>query len=376
MKQKYFGADVPKLGFGLMRLPRVAGHPDVIDVEQTAQMVDEFLAAGFTYFDTAYVYTGSEDAARQALVERVPREKYTLASKLAAWQDPKDEEKAKRQFETTLERTQAGYLDFYLLHSIESDNVDLFDRFHIWDYMNELKSAGKIRHWGFSFHDDPKMLDRVLTEHPDAEFVQLQINYADWNSVSVHSRENLEVARQHGKGVVVMEPVRGGLLANPPQKVAEILHRAAPDRSSASWAIRFAASQDNIMTVLSGMSNLQQLRDNISFMKEFQPLSPDEEAAIHKAQDVLDGIPSIPCTGCSYCTEGCPQKIAIPDIFAARNTQLIFGAAEKGEKDYERAVQEGGAASDCIQCGQCESVCPQHLNVTEYLKECARVFGR
>ena len=173
-----------------------------------------------------------------------------------------------------------------------------------------------------------------------------------------------------------MEPVRGGLLANPPQKVAEILHRAAPDRSSASWAIRFAASQDNIMTVLSGMSNLQQLRDNISFMKEFQPLSPDEEAAIHKAQDVLDGIPSIPCTGCSYCTEGCPQKIAIPDIFAARNTQLIFGAAEKGEKDYERAVQEGGAASDCIQCGQCESVCPQHLNVTEYLKECARVFGR
>ena len=370
--EKYFGESTPKLGFGLMRLPRLENGE--IDVEQTKRMVDLFLAAGQTYFDTAYVYEGSEEAARQALVERYPRDSYTLATKLNASMEGLDEATAKQQLTVSLERTGAGYFDYYLLHALSERNVEKYDRFHLWDFVKDMKAQGLIRHYGFSFHGSPALLDKLLTEHPDVEFVQLQLNYVDWEEPRVAARENYEICRRHGKPVVVMEPVKGGLLADPPARVRELLKNARPDMSLASWGIRYAASLDGILTVLSGMSNVAQMEDNLSYMKDFRPLSEAEQAVICQAQEAFRQIETIPCTACHYCTEGCPAQIPIPEIFAARNRQLIWERMEDGRKAYAEAVKERGKASDCLACGQCENACPQHLGVIEYLKGCAEVF--
>ena len=370
--EKYFGENIPKLGFGLMRLPKKGLK---IDIEQTKQMVDEFMQAGLNYFDTAYVYDmgGSEKAAKAALVDRYPRESYKLATKLCAWVMP-TEKAAKQEFYTSLERTGAGYFDFYLLHALQTNNYKLYDKYHLWDFVKELKEKGLIKHWGFSFHSTPKILDELLTAHPDAEFVQLQLNYADWENNKVASRANYEVARKHGKSIIVMEPVKGGALANPPKKVAELLKTADPSASLASWAIRYVASLEGIITVLSGMSNLEQLRDNISYMKEFKPLSEQERETVKKAQEIINGINSIPYTACHYCTAGCPKNIPIPEIFEARNKQLVWGQLEEGAKKYAKETENGGKASECIACGQCERACPQQINVIETLKECAKNF--
>ncbi len=374
--ERYLGESTPKLGFGLMRLPKA---PDgSIDIEQVKKMVDMFLKAGLTYFDTAYVYDDgeSEKAARIALVERYPRERYTLATKMCAWAGPATEEYAKQQFYTSLERTQAGYFDYYLLHALQPSTYKLYDEFRLWDFVREQKEKGLIRHWGFSFHASAAILDEILTAHPDAEFVQLQINYADWEDPKVASRACYEVARKHNKPVVVMEPVKGGALANPVPTVRSALNAGDPQASCASWAIRFAASLDGILTVLSGMSDIQQMADNTSYMKDFQPLSPQEQEVIRKAQQALHNIPSIPCTGCRYCTAGCPMQIPIPDIFSARNRQLLWGQIEQGKAAYERAVTGKNPASACLQCGQCERACPQQIDVIARLKSCAEVFGR
>ena len=327
--EQYFGEKTPKLGFGLMRLPKRGGR---IDIEQTKQMVDLFMEAGLTYFDTAYVYDDgdSERAAKAALVDRYPRESYTLCTKLCAWMGAHNEKTAKQQFYTSLERTGAGYFDYYLLHALQAGNYKTYDKYHIWDFVKEQKAKGLIKHWGFSFHATPDILDELLTDHPDVEFVQLQLNYADWENPQVTARENYEVARKHGKSIVVMEPVKGGALANPPKEVGKIFKDTSPDASFASWAIRYAASLDGIITVLSGMSNLEQMKDNLSYMKDFKPLNAEEQAAIRKAQELMNGIKSIPCTACHYCTAGCPKKIAIPEIFAARNQQLVWGQLEEG----------------------------------------------
>ena len=365
---------IPKLGFGLMRLPKL---PDgAIDVEQTKDMVDLFLSSGFTYFDTAFVYDGgqSEIAAGKALAARHPRDSFTLATKVNVRVSP-DREAAEQQLLTSLERTQAGYFDFYLLHALGSRNLPLFNEFGIWDYVARMKEKGLIRHWGFSFHDSPELLDRVLTDHPDAEFVQLQINYADWESPTVASRRNLEVARAHGKPVVVMEPVRGGALANPPQRVRDILTAADPAASPASWAVRFAASQEGVMTVLSGMSNLDQMRDNVSYMKDFRPFSEKESAVMEQARQALLNVPSIPCTGCSYCTEGCPMQIKIPEIFSARNQEIIFGQTEAARRRYANITKDSAGADQCIQCGQCENACPQNLPIIDLLRQAAEAFA-
>lgn len=371
---QYFGADTPKLGFGLMRLPK--GKDGKIDVEQVQEMVDLFMAAGLTYFDTAYVYDGgdSERAAKAALVDRYPRESYTLATKLCAWMGAHDEESAKQQFYTSLERTGAGYFDYYLLHALQAGNYRKYDEYHLWDFVKEQKEKGLIKHWGFSFHATPEILDELLTAHPDAEFVQLQINYADWENPAVTARANYEVARKHGKSIVVMEPMKGGALANPIPAVQDILRSAAPAASFASWGIRYAASLDGIITVLSGMSSVEQMEDNLSYMKNFQPLDEVERAAIQKAQEAINGVKSIPCTACHYCTAGCPKRIPIPEIFAARNKQLLWGQMEEGRTDYAQAVENGGRASDCIACGQCVRACPQQLTVIDYLKDCAVQF--
>lgn len=372
--EQYFGEQTPKLGFGLMRLPK--GKNGKIDIEETKKMVDKFMTAGLTYFDTAYVYDGgdSERAAKAALVDRYPRESFTLATKLCAWMGAHDEKSAKQQFYTSLERTGAGYFDYYLLHALQAGNYKTYDKYHIWDFVKEQKEKGLIKHWGFSFHAGPELLDEILTAHPDVEFVQLQLNYADWENPSVTARANYEVARKHGKPIVVMEPVKGGALANPIPAVQGIFRAVHPEASFASWAIRYAASLDGIITVLSGMSNLAQMEDNLSYMKDFKPLDEAEREAIQKAQEAINGVKSIPCTACHYCTAGCPKQIPIPEIFAARNKQLLWGQMEEGKTDYAKAIQNGGRASDCIQCGQCVRACPQQLTVIDYLKDCAAQF--
>ena len=371
--EKYFGENTPKLGFGLMRLPKLSDGK--IDIEQTKKMVDLFMGAGLTYFDTAYVYDGgeSEKAAKAALVDRYPRESYTLATKLCAWMGPQDENSAKQQFYTSLERTGAGYFDYYLLHALQRANYKVYDKFHIWDFAKELKEKGLIKYYGFSFHADPALLEELLCDHPDVDFVQLQIKYADWESPGTASRECWEIARRHGKSVVIMEPVKGGALADPIPEVVEVLKSADPKASVASWAIRFAASLDGIITVLSGMSNIEQVEDNISYMRDFKPLTDAEQEVIKRAQIALSGDRSIPCTACHYCTGGCPMNIPIPEIFYVSNHQR-GNAAFRGRREYTIATTGKGRGSDCIECGQCVSACPQQIDVIARLKECAELF--
>ena len=367
----YFGKETPKLGFGLMRLPKKLAF---IDIAQTKQMVDLFLEGGFTYFDTAYVYAGSEEAIRKALVERHPRASYTLATKLNAFMMAPTEKAAKQQFFTSLNRTGAGYFDYYLLHAFMENNYTKYDKFHLWDFVHEQKEKGLIRHLGFSFHAGPKLLDQVLTDHPEVDFVQLQINYSDWENPAVSSRANYEVARKHGKSIIVMEPVKGGSLANPPSEVQKLFKAYAPEMSCASWAIRFVASLDGIITVLSGMSNLEQMRDNLSFMKEFRPLNGEEQKIIQKAQRIMGHSAAIPCTACHYCIEGCPKKIPIPDIFTAMNKRLANGQTAEAKESYALAISGTGRASDCVNCKQCEKACPQHLPITDHLKRIVQLL--
>lgn len=367
----YFGKDTGKLGFGLMRLPRKLV---ATDIEETKKMVDLFMKAGLTYFDTAFVYTGSEAAIKKALVERYPRESYTLADKLNAFMLAPTEKAAKQQFYTSLERTGAGYFDYYLLHALMENNYKKYEKFHIWDYVRELKEKGLVKHYGFSFHAGPELLDELLTEHPDVDFIQLQINYADWENPSVASRANYEVARRHGKSIVVMEPVKGGKLANPPAEVEKLFKAYHPDMSCASWAIRFVASLDGIITVLSGMSNVEQMADNLSYMRDFKPLNEEEQRIIQEAQRILGSSSTIPCTACHYCTEGCPMGIPIPDIFTAVNKQLGNGQMAEARDKYAEVTAGAGKASDCVQCGQCEGACPQHLPIIENLKKAAEML--
>ncbi len=370
--EKFLGENIPKLGFGLMRLPKLANG--AIDVEQTKKMVDMFMQAGFTYFDTSYVYDGgeSEKAARAALVERYPRESYTLATKLNAWM-AKDERGAKAQFATSLERTGAGYFDFYLLHAFQRNNYTVYDKYGIWDFVKEQKEKGLIKHYGFSFHADPPLLDELLDKHPEAEFVQLQVNYADWENPGVRSRECMEIAARHNKPVVIMEPVKGGALADPIPEVREILRSASPAASPASWAIRFAASLGGVITVLSGMSSVEQMQDNISYMKNFVPLGEKEQVVIAKAQAALAVDRSIPCTECHYCVEGCPMRIPIPEVFHVVNHQH-GNPMFRTKREYTIATEGKGKASACIACGKCEKACPQHLPIRKHLKDAAALL--
>ncbi len=355
-----------KLGFGLMRLPRLSDG--TIDVPQVSDMVDRFIEAGGTYFDTAFVYEGSEEATRKALVERYPRDSYTLATKLNAAMFAKDEESAKSEFRISLERTGAGYFDFYLLHALQRSNVELYDKYHLWDYVKELKGQGLIKHYGFSFHADPELLEELLEKHPDVEFVQLQLNYADWENPGVNARKNWEICKAHGIPVTVMEPVKGGILADPIDTVKEIFDRQKNGLSYSSYAVRFAASLDNILVVLSGMSTLGQMEDNLSYMKDFKTLSEEELSLIHEAQEAINRDQSIPCTACRYCTKGCPMGIPIPEIFAVENRKK--GSPEfRTLREYTIVTQGRGKASDCIGCGQCESVCPQHLPIISLLEK-------
>lgn len=361
-----------KLGFGLMRLPKKGPFTDI---EQTKEMVDLFLDSGFTYFDTAFVYLGSEAAAKKALVSRHPRDSYTLATKLNV-NVAANKKAAEKQLETSLSRTGAGYFDYYLLHAIMDNNYKKYDKYGLWDFVSLQKQKGTIKNIGFSFHAGPDLLDKLLTEHPEVDFVQLQINYADWENPSVQSRANYEVARKHSKQIVIMEPVKGGNLANPPKEVEKLFKDYAPGASCASWAIRFAASLPGVLAVLSGMSNTAQMKDNLSYMRDFKPLNDEEQKIIQQAQRIMGQSSAIPCTACRYCTEGCPKNIHIPDIFSAANKQLANGQAEEAKESYAAAVNGAGKASDCIKCKQCERVCPQHIAITQELEKCAALLEK
>lgn len=364
--------DSLKLGFGLMRLPRLESGE--IDVEQFKQMVDMFFDAGGRYFDTAYVYGGSEEATRKALCERYPRESYYLATKLNAGEyAAKNEAEAKRELQISLERTGAKYFDFYLLHAMNRNNKKLYDKYGIWDFVKQLKKEGIIKHYGFSFHDAPEVLEEILTEHPDAEFVQLQINYVDWDDSNVQSRRCYEIAARHNKPIVVMEPVKGGTLANLPPHVEQVLRKADPDASPASWAIRYVASKPQVMMVLSGMSNVAQMENNLSYMKEFKPLTPYEEGVIEAATRVYKQQDMIPCTGCSYCTPGCPMGIPIPKIFSIVNDYKANGDLASARASLEEVAGDAPPSS-CIHCGQCEGACPQNLPIIEYLEQAAELL--
>lgn len=356
-----------KLGFGLMRLPMIEND---IDVEQVKQMVDLFMERGFTYFDTAYGYLEgrSEVVAKAALVDRYPRESFQLATKLPAW-DAHDAQSARAMLATSLERTGAGYFDYYLLHNLGAKRTEIFDNFDLWNFVAEQKEKGVLRKVGFSFHDRADVLEQILAAHPEMDFVQLQINYADWESESVQSRLCYEVARKYGKPVIVMEPVKGGALANLAADVAAPLSKMDAAASRSSWAIRFAASLPGVMTVLSGMSTLAQVEDNTAYMQDFKPLTEAERAAVDEVRTLLEKTDRVPCTDCRYCLKDCPQSVRIAPIFSALNTYKMYNDLDGARRQYAMCTAEGGTADQCIACGQCESVCPQHINIIEKLRE-------
>lgn len=365
--------EMPKLGFGLMRLPLKDG---VIDMDTLCKMVDLYLESGFNYFDTAYVYHGgeSEKAVRKVLIERYDRDRFTLATKLPAWFIHSEEDRDK-VFNEQLERCGAEYFDYYLLHSLEDgNNYDTYVKYDCFSWGVKKREEGKIRHFGFSFHGTPELLVKVLDEHPEIEFVQIQLNYADWDNPIVHSGKLYEILNSRNIPIIVMEPVKGGFLAKMDKEYEDLFKALRPDKSIASWALRFAGSLDGVATILSGMSLPCQMEDNIDTFKNFEPLSDEEKELINKVREKMLSVPLIGCTSCRYCVDGCPMSISIPDIMSTINTRRKFPNDNRPQFFYNGLTDRSGKASDCIACGQCEGVCPQHLNIIELLKEAVLRF--
>ena len=360
-------------GFGCMRLPM---NGDQVDIAETTRMVDEFLAQGFNYFDTAHGYIGgkSELALKECLTSRYPREAYSLTDKLTDSYF-KTETDIRPFFESQLEACGVDSFDFYLMHSQNADNFKKFKACRAYETAFALKAEGRIRHVGLSFHDRAEVLDQILTEYPQIEVVQIQFNYLDYDDIAVQSRKCYEVCRKHGKPVLVMEPVKGGSLVNLPEeakKVLDELHGGSP----ASYAIRFAAGFPGMMMVLSGMSDLEQMKDNLSYMRDFKPLNETELAAVNKVKEIFHKMNMIPCTACRYCVEGCPKQISIPDLFAIMNIKQLHHDWNADYYYEEVHTAPGRRASDCLKCGKCEKICPQHLPIRKLLEEIAKEFDK
>lgn len=366
---KFYEEMKKNFGFGMMRLPML--DENHVDIAQTTRMVDAFLEAGFNYFDTAHPYIGglSELAIKECLTSRYPRERYLLADKLSPSTISKEED-IRRVFQEQLDACGVEYFDFYLMHAQNRKHFDEYRQMHAYETAFALKEEGKIRHVGFSFHDSAEMLDEILTAYPQLEFVQIQFNYADYEDERVQSRLCYEVCVKHGKPVIVMEPVKGGSLVNLPALAQQALDVLFEKKSNASYAVRFAAGFENIAMVLSGMSTMEQMEDNIATMKDFQPLDSDEKAAVEKAAAVLRSQGLIPCTGCRYCVEGCPKSILIPEVFSCVNAKTVFGEDKQAEYD----ALPGGKAGDCIKCGKCEHSCPQKLEIRKLLEDAAKTY--
>ena len=360
-------------GFGCMRLPMVNGE---VDIEEMNKMVDAFLENGFNYFDTAHGYLQgkSEKALKTSLADRYERSRFILTNKLTNFIFKKEEE-IRPFFEQQLKDCVVEYFDYYLMHAQGADNFRFFKNCKAYETAFALKAEGKIKHVGISFHDKADVLEQILTEYPQIEVVQIQFNYVDYDDPAVESRKCYEICRKYGKPVIVMEPVKGGNLVNLPQSAKDIFNKLG-ENSPASYAIRFAAGFEGIDMVLSGMSSYEQMADNISYMKEFQPLNDNEMEAVRKVQEIFKSMNLIPCTACRYCEAGCPKKIAIPDLFAVMNTKQIY---HDWNADYYYSnvhTSQGRKASDCMKCGKCEKACPQHLEIRRLLEDVAKEFEK
>ncbi len=366
---------VAKLGFGAMRLPLT--DPDdvtAIDIESVKTMVDEFIARGGTYVDTAFVYHNgaSETALRETLVERYPREAFTLATKCLAWACASKEE-AQACLPTSLERLGVDYIDYYLLHNLGGARTAKFDEYDMWNYVAKAKADGLIRHVGFSMHDGADVLDELLTAHPEVDFVQLQVNYLDWDDPVTQSARCMEVAAKHGVPVIIMEPVRGGRLANLPERGAAVLAEANPEASQASWAYRFCLDLPGVLTVLAGASTLEQMRDNMATFQTHKPLTDAERDAIAEVVAALRSVDLIPCTNCGYCVKDCPEGVKIPVALNLLNLEKTTEDRDFAKGLYSWQAAEG-PASKCIQCGTCEAACPQSIPVITRLAEAVDHF--
>lgn len=361
---------MPKLGFGLMRLPEKDGE---IDVQQVCNMMDTYMEKGFNYFDTAYMYCNgkSECVVKEALVQRYPRESFYLTNKLPQWMMNGIEDRDKI-FSDQLKKTGVDYFDLYLLHSVEDGaNYEGYIKYDCFNWAMKKKEEGKIKHFGFSYHGTPELLDQILAEHPEVEIVQIQLNYADWENPLVQSGKLYEVLRKYKKPILVMEPVKGGSLAELTPAIEQKMKVERPNSSIASWALRFAASLPGVVTVLSGMSTEGQMQDNLNTFLNFEPMTDNEYKILSSVVKEMEKMPRIACTSCRYCCDGCPSNIAIPDVIKALNALRIYGEHTRPHSFYEKLIQSSGRARDCIECKQCENVCPQHLPITEYLKEAA-----
>ncbi|MCF0115698.1 MAG: aldo/keto reductase [Erysipelotrichaceae bacterium] len=360
-------------GFGCMRFPMIG---DEVDIAQTEKMVDAFIEAGFNYFDTAhgYIQTKSETALKAALTSRYPRDAYILTDKLTAHFFNKQED-IRPLFESQLKACGVEYFDFYLMHAQGAGNYEHFKKCHAYETAFELKKEGKIRHVGISFHDTAEVLEQILSEYPEIEVVQIQFNYIDYDDPSVQSKKVYEVCRKYQKPVIVMEPVKGGNLVNLPEEAMGIL-KQLNGGSAATYALRFAAGFEGMLMVLSGMSSLDQMQDNISAMKDFKPLDEKEMNAIYQVQKIFKNMNLIPCTACRYCVDGCPKKIRIPDLFATMNTKKLYNDWNADYYYNNVHATVGHKASDCVKCGKCEQVCPQHLSIRSLLEDVAKEFEK
>lgn len=365
-----------KFGFGLMRPPLTDPNDSgSIDIPLLCRMVDTFIERGFTYFDTAWMYCNfkSEEAVKEALVSRHDRSSFTLTTKLHAAYLTCAEDRD-RIFDEQRRKTGVDYFDYYLLHALSTNNIETYEKYDCFNWLIGKKEQGLVNHIGFSYHDGPELLDKILTEHPQFEFVQLQLNYFDWSNPDVQAGGCYDVVTRHGKKVIVMEPVKGGTLAKVPKEAEALMKAAAPDASVASWGLRFAASLDNVMMVLSGMSDLEQVLDNTETMTDFKPLSDEDRAMLAKVVKIIINSKAIACTGCSYCTEGCPMNIAIPKYFSLYNSAAEEGMEDWMKSRYDKTAQKHGKASDCIGCTKCEQICPQHLPICDNLRLVAEKF--